>query len=66
MPYTTVRQLAVRIDLNQETAPDATTLLKFRHLRDLSGRANLTPAAFADLLDADPPDWEDARQMKMF
>ena len=41
-------------------------LLKFRHLRDLSGRANLTPAAFADLLDADPPDWEDARQMKMF
>ncbi|MBL0012130.1 MAG: transposase [Nitrosomonas sp.] len=32
MPYTTVRQLAVRIDLNQETAPDATTLLKFRHL----------------------------------
>jgi len=40
--------------------------LKFRHLRELSGRDNLTPAAFADLLDADPPDWEDARQMKMF
>jgi len=32
MPYTTVRQFAVRIDLNREAAPDATTLLKFRHL----------------------------------
>jgi len=41
-------------------------LLKFRHLRELSSRTDLTAATFNDLLDADPPDWEDARQMKMF
>lgn len=40
-------------------------LLKFRHLRDLAERPNLTPEVWEELLDADPPFFEEAEQMRL-
>ena len=41
-------------------------ILKFRHLRQLAGMANLTHALWEELLDGDPPRWEEATQIAMF
>ncbi|GIV63273.1 MAG: hypothetical protein KatS3mg045_0612 [Bellilinea sp.] len=41
-------------------------LLKFRHLRNLSGYPQLSINQWDDLLNGDPPQWEDAVQMRMF
>ncbi|MEW6180478.1 MAG: hypothetical protein AB1522_11180 [Chloroflexota bacterium] len=41
-------------------------LLKFRHLRSLSGYAALSENQWEELLNGDPPQWEDAVQMRMF
>ena len=40
--------------------------LKFRQLRRMLDRLDLTPDLWEDLLDQDPPLGEDAVQMKMF
>jgi len=41
-------------------------ILKFRHLRQLAGLGNLTHMLWQELLDGDPPRWEEATQMTMF
>lgn len=41
-------------------------LLKFRHLRYLSEYPHLSVGQWEDLLSGDPPQWEDAVQMRMF
>lgn len=41
-------------------------LLKFRHLRYLSEYPHLSVGQWEDLLNGDPPQWEDAVQMRMF
>ncbi|MEN4010729.1 MAG: hypothetical protein AB1453_14195 [Chloroflexota bacterium] len=41
-------------------------LLKFRHLRQLTARPVLSPALWEELLDGDPPHWDEAVQMSMF
>ncbi len=41
-------------------------LLKFRHLRYLSEYPRLSVHQWEDLLNGDPPQWEDAVQMRMF
>lgn len=41
-------------------------LLKFRHLRYLSEYPHLSINQWEDLLNGDPPQWEDAVQMRMF
>jgi len=41
-------------------------LLKFRHLRQLAGMKNLTHGLWEELLDGDPPSWEEATQIPMF
>jgi len=41
-------------------------ILKFRHLRQLAGLGNLTQALWDELLDGDPPRWEEATQPAMF
>lgn len=41
-------------------------LLKFRHLRYLSEYPRLSVNQWEDLLNGDPPQWEDAVQMRMF
>ncbi len=41
-------------------------ILKFRHLRFLTTRKDLTLALWDELLDGDPPRWEDAVQMSIF
>jgi len=41
-------------------------LLKFRHLRYLSEYPYLSENQWEDLLNGDPPQWEDAVQMRMF
>lgn len=40
-------------------------LLKFRHLRHLAERPDLTPEVWESLLDADPPFFEEAEQMRL-
>lgn len=40
-------------------------LLKFRHLRHLAERSDLTPEVWESLLDADPPFFEEAEQMRL-
>jgi hypothetical protein len=40
-------------------------LLKFRHLRNLSERQDLNPEVWDSLLDADPPFFEEAEQMRL-
>ncbi len=40
-------------------------LLKFRHLRALAERPGLTPEQWDGLLDADPPFFEEAEQMRL-
>ena len=40
-------------------------LLKFRHLRNLSERRDLDPEVWDSLLDADPPFFEEAEQMRL-
>ncbi|GAP07951.1 hypothetical protein ATHL_02848 [Anaerolinea thermolimosa] len=40
-------------------------LLKFRHLRHLAERPDLTPEVWENLLDADPPFFEEAEQMRL-
>jgi hypothetical protein len=40
-------------------------LLKFRHLRNLSERTDLTPELWDNLIDADPPFFEEATQMAL-
>lgn len=41
-------------------------ILKFRHLRQLAGMKNLTHGLWDELLDGDPPSWEEATQIPMF
>jgi hypothetical protein len=41
-------------------------ILKFRHLRQLAGMKNLTHGLWDELLDGDPPSWEEATQISMF
>ncbi len=41
-------------------------LLKFRHLRQLTARERISPALWEELLDGDPPKWDDAVQISMF
>jgi len=41
-------------------------IMKFRLLREIAGRANLTLSLWEDLLDGDPPRWEEAIQMSIF
>ena len=41
-------------------------LLKFRHLRQLAKKGNLTLPLWEELIDGDPPRWDDATQMTMF
>ncbi|MDZ4159284.1 MAG: hypothetical protein U1B80_05770 [Anaerolineaceae bacterium] len=41
-------------------------ILKFRHVRRMLDRLDLTPALWEELLEQDPPRWEDAVQIKMF
>ncbi len=41
-------------------------ILKFRHLRQLAEMSNLTHALWDELLDGDPPSWEEATQIPMF
>ncbi|MGD0707325.1 MAG: hypothetical protein ABSA51_02605 [Anaerolineaceae bacterium] len=40
--------------------------LKFRHLRQLAERSDLTAGLWTSLLDGDPPRWEGATQIQMF
>ncbi len=41
-------------------------IMKFRLLREIAGRPNLTLSLWEDLLDGDPPRWEEATQMSIF
>lgn len=41
-------------------------ILKFRTVRQLATRPDLTPDIWADLLDSDPPSWEESKQLTMF
>jgi hypothetical protein len=41
-------------------------IMKFRLLRDIARRPNLTLSLWEDLLDGDPPRWEEATQMSIF
>lgn len=41
-------------------------IMKFRLLREIAGRPNLTLNLWEDLLDGDPPRWEEATQMSIF
>lgn len=41
-------------------------LLKFRHLRQLTERERISPTLWEELLDGDPPHWDDAVQIAMF
>ena len=41
-------------------------ILKFRHLRQLAGLSNLTPALWDEMLDGDPPRWDEATQPVLF
>ena len=41
-------------------------ILKFRHLRQLAEMKNITHALWEELLDGDPPSWEEATQIPMF
>ena len=49
-----------------ETAARGWHFLKFRHLRQIHSNPSLTLEMWQEMLDADPPRWEDAIQMKMF
>lgn len=40
--------------------------LKFRHLRQLAEKSNLTPKVWEEMLDGDPIRWEEASQPAMF
>jgi hypothetical protein len=40
--------------------------LKFRHLKDISEQTDLTSKGWDDILDNDPPHWENAQQIAMF
>ena len=39
--------------------------LKFRHLKDISDQSDLSSKGWDDILDNDPPHWENARQIAM-
>jgi hypothetical protein len=39
--------------------------LKFRHLKDISDREDLSSKGWDDILDNDPPHWENARQIAL-
>jgi hypothetical protein len=41
-------------------------VLKFRYLRQLAGRPDLTPELLRSLLDSDPPTWQNATQLSIF
>lgn len=41
-------------------------VLKYRHLRQLASRRGLTLNLWEELLDGDPPSWDEATQMTMF
>ena len=40
-------------------------ILKFRHLRQFAARRDLSLAVWNELLDSDPPRWEDATQISI-
>jgi hypothetical protein len=48
-----------------EAAAQGWRFLKFRHLRQLAERSNMTHDLWNELLDKDPPLWEDAVQIAM-
>ncbi len=49
-----------------EAAAKNWRFIKFRHVRRMFDRTDLTAALWEELLEQDPPRWEDATQMKMF
>jgi hypothetical protein len=63
----TLLSLKLRRDPRLNAAVEAGWhILKFRHLRQLAGMNNLTHALWEELLDGDPPRWEEATQIPMF
>jgi hypothetical protein len=66
-PGSRARLLAYKLrrDPRLKEALKGVHLLKFRHLRALSERPGLTPEQWDGLLDADPPFFEEAEQMRL-
>lgn len=56
----------LRRDARLARAAQGWHFLKFRHLRQILEQPNLTPGLWDSLLDADPPRWEEAAQLKFF
>jgi hypothetical protein len=56
----------LRHDLRLTEGTEGWHFLKFRHLRQLAERTDLTAGLWASLLDGDPPRWEGATQIQMF
>ena len=54
-----------RNPLLEETLKDKWHLVKFRHIRKMGEQDLLTTQAWQDVLDADPPLWEPAAQLKL-
>lgn len=49
-----------------EAAAKYWRFIKFRHVRRMFDRKDLTAALWEEMLEQDPPRWEDATQMKIF
>lgn len=54
-----------RNPLLEETLKDNWHLVKYRHIRKMGEQDLLTTQAWQDMLDADPPLWEPAAQLKL-
>jgi len=70
MPGSRSRLLAYKLE-NDLNLADAVKLggwkfMKFRHIRALSHKENITPKMWADLIGLDPPVWDDAVQLTIF
>ncbi|MEN6524493.1 MAG: hypothetical protein ABFD14_12295 [Anaerolineaceae bacterium] len=69
LPGSRSNLLSYKIQKNPRLAEQAANgwhFLKFRHLRSLASRADLTLNEWKELLDADPPRWEQPQQLSIF
>jgi hypothetical protein len=69
LPGSRAHLLTMKTDRNpilQNSLQSGWQVLKFRHLRRIHSREQLTLALWESLLESDPIGWEDATQMSMF
>jgi len=64
LPGSRTRLLMLKLRNNPflKSAMEEWHILKFRTVRQLATRPDLTPDIWADLLDSDPPSWEESKE----